>query len=217
MEIVRRRARTPRPPRRLVVLFVGLEHPQRFRARLARADRPGDLDPVPSRAGDLERRQYHVSGRDRPRAGDLELRQCRAALPDEHHVHRRAAAAARHEVLLAEREELLLDASWLECLEEDPEAFGVDARALADRIKLFLALDGSREVEADVPPNELACALERLVVADRHDVVEPVNTDPLPPKPVGQPVSGPVGEYLVLDQGRAVLADVPGLTREDDC
>src|SRR6185437_9591080 len=99
--------------------------------RVGRADRARDLDPVAARAGDLERGQDAVRALEPLRAGDLELRQRVAVRAVEHHVHRPAAAALGHEVLLARREHLTLRLPRLEMLEEDPEALGVDADGFA--------------------------------------------------------------------------------------
>ena len=143
------------------VLLVGLHHLLRLVARLAGADRARDLDPVAARPGDLERRQHHV-GRPEPRApATLNSGSAEPFSPDEHHVHRLAAAALRDEVLLARREHLALGAARRERLEEDPEALDVDAHALAHRVELEVALDGARVVERDVPRDELGRRVER--------------------------------------------------------
>src|SRR5581483_3880945 len=100
-------------------------------------------------------------------AGDLELRPGGPVWPVEHHVHRPAAAALRDEVLLARRQHLTLGLAGLEVLEEDPEAFGVDAHRLAHRSELELGLDRACVIERDVPADELARTCKRGVVADR--------------------------------------------------
>src|SRR5262249_37698019 len=84
------------------------------------------------------------------------------------------------------------------------------------RLELFFALDGSGEVEANVPGDELARPLQCAKVANRHHVIEAVDADAPPAEPVGEPVARPLGEDLVLDQGGAVLAYIAGFAREDD-
>ena len=64
--------------------------------------------------------------------------------------------------------------------------------------------------------NELGGRGEGGVVAHGHRVVEPVDADALAANPVCEPVSGAIDEDLLVDPGRAVLADVAGLAREDD-
>ena len=53
------------------------------------------------------------------------------------------------------REDLALGLARRELLEEDPEALGVDADAVADGVELELALHRARVVELDVPRHEL--------------------------------------------------------------
>ena len=153
---------------------------------------------------------------DRVVAGDLELRQSGAAVADEHHVHRQAAAALLDEVLLAVREDLALALAGREVLEEDPEALGVDADAVAHRLELELALDGTRVIELDVPRHDLRGAVQRAIVAHGHHVVEAVDADALAPNLVGEPFARRVDEDLLVDPRRSVLADVRRLAREDD-
>src|SRR5439155_3388407 len=93
---------------------------------------------------------------------------------------------------------------------------GVDPYALAHRRQLLLALNRASQVEADVPGNELARGFERAIIADRHHVIEPVDAHPFSSELVRKPVSGPLGEHLLLDQGRSMLADIARLAREDD-
>ena len=71
-------------------------------------------------------------------------------------------------------------------------------------------------VERDIPPDELAGSVQRCVVAHGHDVVHPVDADALAAHRVREPLARPVDELLPLDPGRAVLADVTRLGREDD-
>ena len=63
---------------------------------------------------------------------------------------------------------------------------------------------------------ELGRSGERRVVADRHDVVEPVDADALAAQAVREPLARTVGELLVGDLGVAVQTDVARLAREDD-
>ena len=209
-------AGTKRCGRGLEVLLVRLEHALRVVARLAWADRARHLDPVAAGPGDLERREHAVRRLDAACSCDLELRQRRAVGAVEHHVHRPAAAALRDEVLLARREDLALHPPRLEALEEDPEAFRVDAHAVAHGRELELGLDHARVVERDVPADELARARKGGVVAHRHHVVHPVDADAPAAHPLREPVAGTVDELLLVDPGRAVLADVARLAREDD-
>src|SRR5580765_2714571 len=205
-----------RAPRRVVVLLVRLHHLRALGTRRAGADRARDLDPVAADTGYLERRQHHVARLDRVVAGDLELRQSGAAVADEHHVHRQTATALLDEVLLAVREDLALALAGREMLEEDPEALGVDADAVAHGLELELALDGTRVIELDVPRHDLRGAVQRTVVAHGHHVVEAVDADALAPNLVGEPFARLVDEDLLVDPRRSVLPDVRRLTREDD-
>ena len=101
--------------------------------------------------------------------------------------------------------------------EERLEAVLVDPDAFAHRLELGLALDRAREVELGVEGDELE-ALEGTEVAHGHDVVEPVDADPLPAAVAGggrDVLARPIVEDL-LELGGAVLADVARLAREDD-
>ena len=139
------------------------------------------------------------------------------SVPGEHHVHRQPPAALGDEPLLGRGHHLGGAAARLVGLEEDLEAALVDADGVAHRLELGLALHGAREVELDVEGNELE-PVERGAVAHGHDVVEAVDADappPRSPRPVRDVLAGAVVEHL-LDLGRAVLADVARLAREDD-
>ena len=99
----------------------------------------------------------------------------------------------------------------------DLEAALVDPHRVAHGLELGLALDGAGEIELDVERDEIE-AVERLVVAHGHDVVEPVDADPLPAgsaRVIGD-VLARAGVEDLLERCRAVLADVPRLRREDD-
>ena len=80
-----------------------------------------------------------------------------------------------------------------------------------------VALDGAGMIELDVEGDEIE-AVERLVVAHGHDVVEAVDADPLPAgsaRVIGD-VLARAGVEDLLERRRAVLADVPCLRRKDD-
>src|SRR5205807_4336666 len=81
---------------------------------------------------------------------------------------------------------------------------------------LCLALDRAGRIESHVPADARARVPEEAVVPHRQHVVEAVDTDALSAQAIGKPLTGAVCEHLLLDPGRAVLADVAGLAREDD-
>ena len=149
VDVVRGRAWTHAVARGLVVLLVGLEHPQRLGVRLA--DRARDLDPVHPGACDLERGENEVAEL-RLRLRDRELG------PDQHHVHRQPAAAALDEELLRRSHHRCRRFAGLVRCEEGLEAVLVDANALAHRVQLGVALDRTRVVELDIERNELCAA-----------------------------------------------------------
>jgi hypothetical protein len=208
MHVVGGRSRAHRGARRVVVLAVGVRHVRHLAVRTA--DRPGDLDPVHARPGDLERRQDEVAER-RLLPRDRELG------ADEHHVHRQSAAAALDEQLLGGGHHFTCGAARPVGGEEGVEAVLVDPHAVTNGRQLDIALHRTGEVEGLVERHELE-PVERLVVAHAHHVVEAVDAHAAPARvagAVGDQCSRPLVEEL-LDPRGAVLADVARLAREGD-
>ena len=107
----------------------------------------------PPGPGDLERGQHHVGRARRGRVpAILNSGSAEPFSPDEHHVHRLAAAAlARRSTPRTAPGSRARVRPGRERLEEDPEALGVDPDAVADRLELEVALDGARVVERRRP------------------------------------------------------------------
>ncbi len=173
-----------------------------------------------SRPGDLERRQEEPAEGLLP-AGDLELRAGERARVGvrarQHHVHRQAAAALGNEPVLGRRHHLGRRSSRLVALEEDLEPTLVDADGVTHRLELGRALHSPSKIELDVEGHEVEPG-ESLVVANRHDVLEPEDADPAPPRrtrTLGHVRTGTVVEHL-LDRGGPMLAHIPRLGREHD-
>ncbi len=196
-----------RRPRGVEVLLIGLQHPADLCIR--RADRARDLDPVATRAGDLERRDAEVA-KHGVAARDRELGTY------EDHVHRQPAAARPHEELLCGRQHLRRGLAGRIRLEERSESLGVDADGVADGLHLLVALHRAREIELDVERDDVDLAFERGEIANRHHVVESVDPDSPAGETFCEPLAGPVREHLLLDPAPAVLAHVPRLRREHD-
>ena len=99
----------------------------------------------------------------------------------------------------------------------DLEAALIDPHRVPYRLELGLALDRASEIELHIEGDEIDAG-ERLVVADRHDVVQPVHANPLPTcstRVIGDVLARASVEDLI-EWRRAVLTDVPRLGREDD-
>ena len=215
---MRGRARPQYPFGDLVVLVVGVHHLLRGVAppALGGGDRTGHLDPVHPWSRDLERRQHEVAEH-LALARDLELRQCLPARPGQHHVHRQPPAPLGDEVILRRSHHLGSRAVLPVVVEEDLEAALVDPHTVAHGLELGVALDSPCMVELDVERHQLD-AVERRVVADGHDVVEPVDADTAPtgcPCLLRHVGARPVDEHL-LQLRAAVLTDIARLAGEDD-
>src|SRR6266498_2715360 len=87
-----------------------------------------------------------------------------------------------------------------------------DSRTDSSSSSLFTA----REIELDVEREDVDLVSQRREVAHGHDVIEPVDADPLAGETFREPLTGPVREHLILDPARAVLAHVARLRREHD-
>ncbi len=126
-------------------------------------------------------------------------------------------AALGDEVPLRRRHDLGRRAARRVRVRPELEAAVVDPHRVAHARELGLALDRAGEVELDVEGDDLE-AFEGPVVADRHHVVEAVDADALPPGVLREGGDRRTGLRIeaLLDQGRAVLADVARLRREDD-
>ena len=148
---------------------------------------------------------------------DLELGTREGVGSGEHHVHSQPATALGDEPVLRRGHDLRGRLTGRVGLEEDLEAALVDPHRVAHGLELGVALDRPRKVELDVEPDEIE-TVERAVVADGHDVVEPVHADPpptgVPPAPGDQRPRTVVEDLLEL-RG-SVFAHVPRLGREDD-
>ena len=164
---------------------------------------------MPAGPGDLERRDAEVLEEDVV-AGNRELR------PDEHHVHRQAAAALVDEETLRRGEHLRGRLSRRIGLAERVETRGVDADAVAHGVELLVALHGPSVVELEIPWHELHAIPHGGEVPHRHYIVEAVDTHSLAREAIDEPFSGKVYEHLVVDPAPSVLPDVTGLGREDD-
>src|SRR6266508_632638 len=216
MNVVRGGAGAHRFSRGCGVLLVALRPGERLLARLAGAEGPGELDPVAARGSDLEAVEEKVVPFDAAGRGRvLELRAGRAFGAREHHVHRRAVGAEGREVPLGLSHYVGFGDADVVHRERGANAVLVQAEALAHRLELLLALHRAGGVEALVP--RLGDLGERAMVAHRHHVVEPIDAEALPvARAFADPLTGVLGEDLVLDPRLGVVADPAGLLGEDD-
>ena len=166
--------------------------------------------------GDLERGKQELTEH-LLAPSDLELRPGERVGTREHHVHGQAPAPLRDEPLLGGGHHLGGGLPGCVRLEEDLETALVDPHGVSYGVELRLALHRAGVVELDVERDEVE-AVERAIVAHRHDVVEPEDAD-APPARIARPrshqLAGAVVEDL-LELGRPVLADEACLCRKDD-
>ena len=133
---------------------IGVRHGLSASGWLAANQWPRKLHPVAARAGDLERVQQKIVGRNHAMAGNFEGRLGLAVRAGKQDVHHARSCAAREKTLHRRRHDLGFGLARLVGVDQRPEAVDDDVHGVAHFGEFFFALNRARHIELAIEGNE---------------------------------------------------------------